>query len=372
MKAMKVRNIFSALFVSLVAMVSCQQIEVNNHDDIRAPKQLNVLADEYNVGWEGETIDLSFTTNSFWGVEFLGWKDEIIQEGDTARVVVNAAWMSTPVIYGEGNATLQVKIAANDKSRRAREGYIKVFTGDENVCKMIPVVQSGNPDYEGPEGLPILDLYFDFTTNFMGWPTASQSTGEYVYPLDGVDYSFEFGRCNMSKYLVIHNQREDAKTITLNVDGTDLYHEEEVSAGEYTLEGYNSLILKYDSDTCPINEDDFQAEEQQEYTVTIRVTVPENTPDEPIYIIGTFDNWKVADEPYIMTKVGDYTYEYTLTGEAYSDIEYKYNRGNWDAREQNADHQDLVGPLQKENREYSFEEDGFVQEDVIESWSDVQ
>ncbi|WP_075717390.1 alpha-amylase family glycosyl hydrolase [Roseburia sp. 499] len=175
-----------------------------------------------------------------------------------------------------------------------------------------------------------------------------------------------------SKYLVIHNQREDAKTITLNVDGTDLYHEEEVSAGEYTLEGYNSLILKYDSDTCPINEDDFQAEEQQEYTVTIRVTVPENTPDEPIYIIGTFDNWKVADEPYIMTKVGDYTYEYTLTGEAYSDIEYKYNRGNWDAREQNADHQDLVGPLQKENREYSFEEDGFVQEDVIESWSDVQ
>lgn len=205
MKAMKVRNIFSALFVSLVAMVSCQQIEVNNHDDIRAPKQLNVLADEYNVGWEGETIDLSFTTNSFWGVEFLGWKDEIIQEGDTARVVVNAAWMSTPVIYGEGNATLQVKIAANDKSRRAREGYIKVFTGDENVCKMIPVVQSGNPDYEGPEGLPILDLYFDFTTNFMGWPTASQSTGEYVYPLDGVDYSFEFGRCNMGNYLVIHN-----------------------------------------------------------------------------------------------------------------------------------------------------------------------
>lgn len=186
--------------------------------------------------------------------------------------------------------------------------------------------------------------------------------GLYAYSVTGED----------SKYLVIHNQREDAKTITLNVDGTDLYQGTEISAGEYTLEGYRSLILKYDSDTCPINEDDFQQEEEKEYSVTIRVTVPENTPDEPIYIIGTFDNWQVADEAYIMTKVDDYTYEYTLTGAAYSGIEYKYNRGNWDAREQNAEHQDLVGPLQKENREYNFVEDGFVQEDVIESWSDVQ
>lgn len=205
MKAMKVRNIFSALLLSLVAMVSCQQIQVDNHDELRAPKELNVPVDSYQVGWEGETIELSFTTNSFWGVEFLGWKDEILGEGDTTRLVINAGWMSTPVIYGEGNASIQVKVAANDRSRRTREGFIKVFTGDENVYKMIPVIQSGNPDYEGPENLPVLDLFFDFTTNFMGWPTASQSTGEYVYPLNGVDYSFEFGRCNMGNYLVIHN-----------------------------------------------------------------------------------------------------------------------------------------------------------------------
>ena len=186
--------------------------------------------------------------------------------------------------------------------------------------------------------------------------------GLYAYSVTGED----------GKYLVVHNQRGEAKTITLNVDGKDIYHEEEVSAGEYTLEGYNSLILKYDSDTCPINADDFQAEEEKEYTVTIRVTVPENTPDEPIYIIGSFNNWKLAEQKYSMTKVGDYTYECTLTGGAYSDIEYKYNRGNWNAREQNANHEDLVGTLQKENREYNFEEDGYVQEDVIESWSDVQ
>ena len=73
-----------------------------------------------------------------------------------------------------------------------------------------------------------------------------------------------------------------------------------------------------------------------------------------------------------MTKVDDYTYEYTMTGTELSSIEYKYNRGNWEAREQNSEHVDLVGPLQKENREYTYYEDNYVVEDVIESWSDIQ
>ena len=175
-----------------------------------------------------------------------------------------------------------------------------------------------------------------------------------------------------SQYLVIHNQRGEDKTITLNVDGTDLYNDTAVSAGSYELKAYSSLILKYDSDTNPINDSDFAQEEAQTFTVTFRVTVPENTPDEPIYIIGTFDNWTVADDAYIMTKVDDYTYEYTMTGLELSSIEYKYNRGNWDAREQNAEHIDLVGPLQKENRDYTYYEDNYVVEDVIESWSDIQ
>lgn len=175
------------------------------------------------------------------------------------------------------------------------------------------------------------------------------------------------------QYLVIHNQRKDDKTITLNVDGTDIYNNVEVSAGSYELKAYTSLILKYDSDVNPINEAEFEQEEAKTFTVTFRVTVPENTPaDEPIYIIGTFDNWTVADEAYIMTKVDDYTYEYTMTGPELSSIEYKYNRGNWDAREQNAEHVDLVGPLQKENREYTYYEDNYVVEDTIESWSDIQ
>ena len=73
-----------------------------------------------------------------------------------------------------------------------------------------------------------------------------------------------------------------------------------------------------------------------------------------------------------MTKVDEYTYEYTMTGLEMSSIEYKYNRGNWDAREQNADHVDLVGSLQKENREYTFYENDYVVTDTIESWSDIE
>ena len=187
---------------------------------------------------------------------------------------------------------------------------------------------------------------------------------------DGL-YAYKVSDDN-SKYLVIHNLRGNDKTITLNVDGTDLYNGKDVAAGSYELKAYTSLILKYDSDVNPINDSDFAKEEAKTYTVTFRVTVPDNTPDEPIYIIGTFDNWTVADEKYIMTKVDEHTYEYTMTGLELSTIEYKYNRGNWDAREQNADHVDLVGPLQKENREYTYYEDNYIVEDVIENWSDIQ
>lgn len=203
-------------------------------------------------------------------------------------------------------------------------------------------------------------------------PTFYDGTYETLAMGGGGLYAYKVYDDN-NQYLVIHNQRKDDKTITLNVDGTDIYNNIEVSAGSYELGAYSSLILKYASTETPINMDEFAQEEAQTFTVTFRVTVPENTPaDEPIYIIGTFDNWTVADKTYIMTKVDDYTYEYTMTGAELSSIEYKYNRGNWDAREQNADHVDLVGPLQKENREYTYYEDNYVVEDTIESWSDIQ
>lgn len=202
-------------------------------------------------------------------------------------------------------------------------------------------------------------------------PTFYNGTYETLGMGGGGIYAYKVWDEN-GQYLVIHNQRRDDKTITLNVGGTDIYDNKEVAAGSYELKAYTSLIMKYEGDTNPINEADFEEEEAKTFTVTFRLTVPENTPDEPIYIIGSFDNWKVADEPYIMTKVDDYTYEYTMTGLELSSIEYKYNRGNWDAREQNENHVDLVGPLQKENREYTYFDDNYVVEDVIATWSDIE
>ena len=57
--------------------------------------------------------------------------------------------------------------------------------------------------------------------------------------------------------------------------------------------------------------------------------------------------------------------------EAYSSMEYKFTRGSWNMREQNAAGEDLVGPLQKQNREYIFETDEDVLECTIDKWSDI-
>lgn len=175
-----------------------------------------------------------------------------------------------------------------------------------------------------------------------------------------------------NKYLIVHNLGTESCEFELNVEGNDLYNNCKLEKGKYALEAEKTLIMSYAADEEPLNVDQFADVTEQEYTVTFRLTVPENTPDEPIYIIGSFDGWKVADEPYIMTKVDATTYEFVMKGIAMSSIEYKYNRGNWNAREQNENHKDLVGPLQKENREYTFEKNGAVVEDVIGSWSDIK
>lgn len=54
-------------------------------------------------------------------------------------------------------------------------------------------------------------------------------------------------------YLVVHNQREEDKTITLNVDGIDVYNNVEVTKGNVEIKAYSSLIMQYDSEISPIN-----------------------------------------------------------------------------------------------------------------------
>jgi len=204
---MKMKHIIQILSVAVLSfgLASCSQSTVGSHDELRVDKVLSVdAAEEVDVPMEGDTLTVPFRANCYWGIDLLTWTKKKGDNGEELYSVSPAGWMSTPAKYGMGDATVDIYVRANDRSRNPREGYIKVFTGDENVYHLIKVSQVGNPDYEGREAEPF-DLYFDFTQNSMNWPTTSRSSGEYLYPLQGVDYSFQLTLCNMGKYLVIYN-----------------------------------------------------------------------------------------------------------------------------------------------------------------------
>ena len=173
--------------------------------------------------------------------------------------------------------------------------------------------------------------------------------------------------------LIVHALREDV-SFTLKSTGTDLLTGTEYAADDTVeLASKNTLILKCAAGGTLLSADEFSKDiSEGEYTITVSVTLPDNTPmDENIYIVGTFNDWNECDENYIMTRTSETTCEIQLTAEAYSSIEYKFTRGSWDMREQNAAGEDLVGPLQKQNREYIFETDEDVLECTIDKWSDI-
>ncbi|MCM1089129.1 MAG: alpha-amylase family glycosyl hydrolase [Muribaculaceae bacterium] len=176
-----------------------------------------------------------------------------------------------------------------------------------------------------------------------------------------------------NRLLVIHALREDV-SFTLGSAGKDLLAGTEYGAGDtITLPSKNTLILQCEAEGELLSADEFSTDiSEGEYTITVSVTLPENTPmDENVYIVGTFNDWNECDENYIMTRTSETACEIELTAEAYSSMEYKFTRGSWDMREQNAAGEDLVGPLQKQNREYTFESDGDVLECTIDKWSDL-
>lgn len=176
-----------------------------------------------------------------------------------------------------------------------------------------------------------------------------------------------------NRLLVIHALREDV-SFTLGSAGRDLLTGTEYGSGDtITLPSKNTLILQCEAEGELLSADEFSTDiSEGEYTITVSVTLPENTPmDENVYIVGTFNDWNECDENYIMTRTSETACEIELTAEAYSSMEYKFTRGSWDMREQNAAGEDLVGPLQKQNREYTFESDGDVLECTIDKWSDI-
>lgn len=198
------------------------------------------------------------------------------------------------------------------------------------------------------------------------YKTFGMNDGLYAYTISGAQ--------DESTLLVIHNQRDEAKTFELKEDALDLITGQTVKAdAAVKIDSCSTMILKYTAQDVPLNEEEFVYENEGEYKAIFNITLPENTPEnEDIYIVGTFNDWNECDDRYIVERTSKTTATITLTNVAKGNIEYKFTRGSWNAREQNADGADVIGPEQKQNRNYRFDEDNTTVDVVIEHWSDIK
>ncbi|MBQ5984625.1 MAG: BACON domain-containing protein [Bacteroidales bacterium] len=142
----------------------------------------------------GGDTTFNVRSNSFWSMKGLA---KVTDEETGAVSEETISWINAPVKVFEGDGTIRVTVAPN-MGKKPRQADILFYTADTNVVQRLPVVQANDPSLIKP-----IELTFDFTDNsIMNWPTA-KSTGEYFYPLNGVEYSFLLGVSNIGKYLVI-------------------------------------------------------------------------------------------------------------------------------------------------------------------------
>ncbi|WP_413377138.1 hypothetical protein [Alkalihalobacillus sp. 1P02AB] len=170
---------------------------------------------------------------------------------------------------------------------------------------------------------------------------------------------------------IIHNQRNEQKTVDVITDDVQELREnsEYRSGDEVTIAPYQTIILHSDKGILPVEEVVVEIPDE-DYSVTFKVTLPKNTPEEEdIYLVGEFNGWNEADPDMILEPVGDH-YEITIEGRPFEMVEYKFTRGDWAKREQKSEGVDLIGERQTQNRIYTFEEDDHVFEVTVERWSD--
>lgn len=83
--------------------------------------------------------------------------------------------------------------------------------------------------------------------------------------------------------------------------------------------------------------------------VTFLVRAPKTTPpNDPIYLVGSFNDWYPRDEKLLLTKLPNGYYTFTLSRRGEDYIEYKFTRGGWETGE--SDTQGVDSP----NRNFTF------------------
>jgi len=99
-------------------------------------------------------------------------------------------------------------------------------------------------------------------------------------------------------------------------------------------------------------------------SITFRVTLPSNTPEGPVYIVGSFNEWIPGAPEYKMVR-SDNTAVITLNLPTDSTVEYKYTRGDWGKVEKGETGEEIS------NRKVEVKQESLVVEDVVASWADV-
>ena len=292
----------------------------------------------------------------------------------------------TPYIY-YGDELGQLGEKPDDNRREPMDWYASAqgegmtrMTGDKWMNPMKYTLPNDGISFEEEKDDPgsIYHYYKKLTDIRTQYPMLYTGTYGNVGMNDGL-YSYTVSEDGVGQELfAVHNLTGEAKKLTFDYDAADLISGAKIAAGsEFTFAPYASVVIQYAGGKIParVPYNPPEEAETKEYTLTFKMTLPENTPeDEPIYMVGTFNNWTVADPLYELKRTSKTTAEITIKteGTVGKQMQYKFNRGTWDKREQDAEGNDLIGDLHKENRYYEFTPNAVdTINGTIERWSDI-
>ncbi len=169
---------------------------------------------------------------------------------------------------------------------------------------------------------------------------------------------------DLYRYLILRGQ-DGAAAEVIGTTDVEVYLDSSVTAGaayEYSVVAQGVAYNR--SERSGVLE---VVAEERVVDVVFRVTVPPSTtPDDTIYIAGSFQGWSPGGDP--MTRLDDSTWAITLPFVDGSELEYKYARGSWEAVEKDAGCGEIA------NRTLAVEytaAGGQVVNDSVEKWRDL-
>ena len=169
---------------------------------------------------------------------------------------------------------------------------------------------------------------------------------------------------DLHRYLILRSQ-DGGDDELIATSEAEVYLDATVTAGA----SYRYRVVAQDSGynrSQPSGTLEVTAEERM-VDVIFTVSVPAHTtPDDTIYIAGSFQGWDPGGDP--MTRVDDGTWTIALPFKDATALEYKYTRGSWEAVEKDA------GCGEIPNRSLTVEYDvggSALVSDTVEKWRDL-